>query len=333
MRSRFRSRRPTHHGQGGESGIPSRLDQDLQRPLLGVPDLRLRGDPVLVRRRPLDSGRDARGMQPPAGPPAVHAARAPDSADLDATTRAGLSRPAGRRQRPVHRLAHASQLHDSSQCAAGDRGSGVRRRDVSPRHPRRHPSIPSDPSVTRRGTRRIPARRRCRRWRALRRDTAGIRRRTLPQLAPAKPSNVWNNTNWTVDLGGGWYLVEQDWSRRVTARRKVRKPRRPRYGRVLKIPFKARNGALKGDFCADSSSLARSPDLDEVNSDRRRTFGNVQRVRRDVERGVRRGFSSFRSHSLPPRRPAGRMRSRFVPMVRRSRRAASDRSSDGLKEK
>ena len=22
--------------------------------------------------------------------------------------------------------------------------------------------------------------------------------------------NVWTNTNWTVDLGGGWYLVEQD---------------------------------------------------------------------------------------------------------------------------
>ena len=22
--------------------------------------------------------------------------------------------------------------------------------------------------------------------------------------------NVWDNTNWTVDLGGGWYLVEQD---------------------------------------------------------------------------------------------------------------------------
>ena len=33
--------------------------------------------------------------------------------------------------------------------------------------------------------------------------------RQLP-FGPTHFRNIWDNTNWTQDLGDGWYLVEQD---------------------------------------------------------------------------------------------------------------------------
>jgi hypothetical protein len=33
--------------------------------------------------------------------------------------------------------------------------------------------------------------------------------RQLP-FGPPHFRNIWDNTNWTQDLGDGWYLVEQD---------------------------------------------------------------------------------------------------------------------------
>ena len=161
------------------------------------------------------------------------------------------------------------------------------------------------------GTHRVPDQWGLPRRHVLRRDAPGLRRRALQPQPLAKPRERLGQHQ--LDRGSRrWLVSRRAGLTRFTARQKVRKPEALRHGEPgcrLLTPY----GALRSLFCATECELEvafRRPEVSLATEAHVWERATSEQGRRTC---VRRGFSSFRSHSLPPRRPAGRTRSRFVP--------------------